>query len=591
MSVQTSVDNLYNEYTNELNERKIQISEERWKQVLLFRRHLYTKVELQKSTFQHTLKKLSDSFFQHEKKRYLTFSNFLISLQENQYKLSVQVAKLIYNAFDVLQKNQFDWRTFVYMLHVTSRDVNEDIVSLIKLAYRFHVGYIQDLDEPCNSSVKFQHLGRVFGMIIRPDKVQLVLELFDEVWSSHETLSRINNGGKESTLVTYSNFTNILVAISELNVNLETTSLQNSFEQEYFPYTLYKYRRCMRYMAHFVTLTSMKTKFRCLLEWKRIAKLQRRMRLFFGKYIERREHMFMSMAYTRLWEQAIIQNAAISIQRVIRTFIAKATSFYLWTEKASTILIQKTIRSFIAKCRVRHIRWKRQSAALTIQRCIRGSIGRHIARNRLLTYIDVRHLYILQQKEIQHHNEVIRKAIIMQRMYRHKINVRKFKESVAKKSREMEVVKAIESLQLEEETEQRIHEERVKVHAQESLKQYESERYNEARAAAAKDKVRQLHIRLLDKERYEKQRKEFELELQAREESKQTLIKDLNKKESEVCKELEKRCLHCLHSPETPLERKEGKNIRQRIKKRYVRRLELYFTYQFAYISQNWIFE
>ena len=569
MSVQTSVDNLYNEYTNELNERKIQISEERWKQVLLFRQHLYIKVELQKSTFQHTLRKLSDSFFQHEKKRYLTLPNFLISLKENQYnQLSVSMAKMIYNAFDVLKKNQFDWRTFVYMLHVTSRDVNEDIVSFIKLAYRFHVGHFQDLDESCHSGIKFQHLDRVFGMIVRPDKVQFILDLFDEVWSSHETLSRINNAGKESTMVTYLNFTKILEAISELNVNLEITSLQDSFEQEYFPYTLYKYRRCMRYMAHFVTLTSLKMKLRCLLEWKRIGKLQRRMRLFFGKYIERREHMFTSMAYSRLWEQAIIQNAAISIQRVIRTFIAKAASFHLWTVKSSTILIQKAIRSFIARCRVRHIRWKRQGAALTIQRCIRGSIGRHIARNRLLTYVDVRNLYILQQKEIEHHNEVIRKAIIMQRLYRHKITVRNFKESVAKKAREIEVVKAIESLQLEEETEQRIHEERMKVHAQESLKQYETDRYNEAKAAAAKDKVRQLHIRLLDKERYEKQRREFELELQAQEERRQTLIEDLNKKESEVCKELEKRCLHCLHSPETPLERKEGRNIRLRIKKR-----------------------
>lgn len=578
--------NIYQSYSKELDARRIQISEERWKHVLVFRRYLSTKVELERSTMQHTLRRLSDSFFYHEKKRYLTRPNFLISLKENELKLPPSIAKLIYEAFDVLQNNTFDWRTFIFMLHVTSRDIEEDVKIFIKLAYRFRVGLVIDLNEPCNSCIQFQDIGKVFEMILHPNKVQPTLALFDEVWSKNETSSRIDNAGQQMTpFVSYTNFEKVLEEITVLNMVNSDTSVKNAFEQEYFPYTLYKYRRCIRYMSHFVTLSSTKIKSRCLREWQRVSKLQRLMRDFFGKYIERRDHLMKALAYSCLWQQTIMQNAAISIQRIIRTHRANVTILTLRTERSAIILVQTSIRSFIAKCRIHHLRQEREDAALAIQRCIRGTIGRHLACNRLLTAIDVRRLYELEQEGMLRHEEVIRRAIVIQRMYRHKIATRKFSEAVEKKARERIVADAIQTLQVEEEREERIHREQIRVHAQVSLEKYEIERYNESKAAAAKDEVRKLHIRLLEKERYDKQRKETQLEIEMREKKRDAMTNKWIEKESDACNDLEKKCLHCLYSPETPSERKEGKKIRQMIKKRWVQIFNSTHLFNFTKLS------
>ena len=70
-----------------LNKRKIEVNEERWRNVLLFRKYLIQQQHGDENTILHALRKLSDSFFCYEKQRSISHPNFIICLKANKYKI------------------------------------------------------------------------------------------------------------------------------------------------------------------------------------------------------------------------------------------------------------------------------------------------------------------------------------------------------------------------------------------------------------------------------------------------------------------------------------------------------------------------
>ncbi len=565
--------NLYERYCDELKDRSIQTSEDRWKSVLLFRRYLFRQQDVNEVTIHHALRKISDSFFKNEKQRFISRPNFFICLKERKYHIPSTVLCSIYYSFDVLKRGEFDWRAFLFMLHITCRSVNENVRDHLKYAFKFYTGNFDDIDVPCDYQIKLQNLCAVIEMLIRPDKVHSIIKLFDDGWNKISLAMALKNVGNNNVpiipYISLRNFQMILEGTELLN-NVNSDSELERFEREYYPTTLFKHRREKRVMIEFIVMCRVKKKTEIFNEWRRTSKRMKRIHSILNSLSIRISFIVLSNAFSMLWNNTIRHLAAVGIQCAYSVYSAKVKATRKKIIKTSVIEIQKIGRGFIERQRFSIARQDRHNATVHIQRYIRGTLGRRVACNKKLTSIDMKQEQLKREKEEWHHCQTIKYAIKMQRILRRKSSQEAFRQALEKKQRELRVVKEMEEMLSKEEREQKIHTQQLKTHAEKSLYEWQTQQVVEEETAQMKDKVHNLHLRMKDKQRFEEEKQRQQRNVEYRKQMRHRLRKEWKQQEIEECQELLQHCLLCLRSPETPSERRRGKEIKKMIKSRYV---------------------
>ena len=561
---------LYDEYDQELKYRRVKVNEERWTHALNFRKCTMEHGRWQGTTVFHSLRKLSDSFFRYEKKRYISRPNFILCLNQNNIPIDGSHAYSIYDSFDSLQKNEFDWRIFVFMLFVTFQCVQKDVKFLLRYAFRFYVGHICDIDSPCNSEVQLRNLGSVLDMLIRPDRVDAMIVCFDEEWrrstgvmgkSAHITCSI-------SFKITYDTFSRMLEKIAIFNVQESDDTYLKRFEQEYYSSALYKHRRCLRYMDYFIVLNLSKIKRDTLSQWRNIVKLRKRARWLCNSINRRISIAMLKHALEKLWYNIIIHVASIVIQCAYRVSSAKSKITQKRTIMLSATIIQKRYKGYSARVIFANRRANRINAVICMQRCIRGRIGRHLAHQRRLTLIDKKRLEMFKEAELNYFIQIEQCAITIQRRFRNKSAQQRFYDIVEKKRRELRVISEMNSLLIEKEKEKMIQKRQSQIFAKNVFDQKRNQLMVQRKTKIDKDRLQALHLKMKDKQKLEMESLRYKQNFEFIKRMKEKLKKEYCEKADQDCQTLKKQYSLCLRSPENTSERKKNREMRKRINER-----------------------
>ena len=555
---------LCQEYKDELFNRKIKVVEERWKNVLLFRKILLQKVH--EHNLVHEVRKLSDLFFRHEKKRYISSPTFTTCLKAQQYKINESSTMTLYHSFDILWKNEFDWRTFIYMLKITLEGIDEDFASLVQFAFQCHLGRFDGIYSPCQCKIKVQNIHQVLEMLVRPDMVHPVEKFFiDEIANNVSTqYFRRGRSPVRSSFVSY----NVFVATLKKFVSKTEYHDIKSFQQKYYPMAFFKYRRCLRYMTHFVEINSRKMIFATFRQWKSFTSRVTRIRSILNSITSRTSNSLLVNAMHLLWENAIINSAANAIQYAWRSCAAKNAMREKQFTKWCALCIQKVFRGSKTRQQFCSIKSRRHYSAIQIQRCVRKTLALHIFQNKLQTIMDLKHQQCVHEKQIQHDCQLRQNAIIIQRRYRDKLAQRTFHEAVNKKQREFKVIAEMQQMLAEEENEEKIHEKQTIVYKRDSLSQWLESKNIERHTVINVGKAQKLHLQIRGKKYEQREADKKREHMEDVEHRKQKLKEDMFTKELQDADAFARHCSLCIRVPETALERKLGRELKQKIKRR-----------------------
>ena len=158
----------------------------------------------------------------------------------------------------------------------------------------------------------------------------------------------------------------------------------------------------------------------------------------------------------------------------------------------------------------------------------------------------------------------------MQRMFRETSSRLAFKRAVEKKQREMKVAVAMKAMQSEEEAEERIYSQQLQTHAKNALDELQIQEATEENIIQAKNKVQKLHLKMIDERQIAEEKLRQQREIEYREITREKLRDEWKQKEKRDCETFANNCLNCVRAPETSSERRFGREIKTKIKRRYV---------------------
>jgi hypothetical protein len=235
---------------------------------------------------------------------------------------------------------------------------------------------------------------------------------------------------------------------------------------------------------------------------------------------------------------------------------------------SSSTLIQKLFRKYIANRSVLMLKSKRTFAAIELQRFLRGCQGRNLAKKNWLTLLDMERIRSEKEHEEEHLRLTTSYAIRTQRRFRAKRARRNFNEAVEKAKRELEVRRAMARRKAECEMEHLIYQKQLFEHYEKFQKESHQHESEMERIEKQKLEIKLLHRKLEDRRRREEEEARCVRNKEYKEFLKHKLEEEWKLKEDERCEGYKRHCLTCLKHPEIQDERRAGKRIRARIKRR-----------------------
>lgn len=570
------------EYWNKRRERESKISEERWRLIIKLYKCLMCRQSTSESFSLHTsIRNLSSSFYKLEKGRFISRPNFLSCLQNHKCNTSHSFANDLYSVFDVLGRDAFDWRVFLFMLNVVIKP-NLDSKDDLKLAFCFFIGRLLDIDAPYSDSIRLQNLRVVIEPLVRPDRMVELLEDFDNAWS---TVSLSMNTSKlvqavdcsKGILISYSCFE---LMVEQLACCRKTTVEQklgkgllctiiNTFEERYYPTTLLKHRRLVWTIQQSVLALTTRAKYDSFIHWRQIAFRRRNMRDIFKRISDQITHRMLSEAMVLITRFAMKSIALYDIQRVGRGFLGRVDAKIKLITKSLVIQIQSNVRGFVQRKRFTMLLLQRIHAAIDLQRCIRGYLGRRLTMNKLLTSIDQERIDLAHEYEMRYLNHISATAIMIQRHFRARLALKRLRESIAKKNRENEVNRKMKESQAAHTMERNIYKEQLSKHYDCIKQGWNVQKTIHDKNAEQKVKIKELHRKITYEQHQDVEKEKIEKDLQHNNFLKQKVINEWKHEKEQKCKSYEEYCIQSLRSPATSVEITFGRKIRKRIKQRY----------------------
>jgi len=179
--------------------------------------------------------KLYRSLFKLEKQRFVSRPNFLLCLR-NLKDHELRVAVNLYNSFDIYAQHKFDWRAFAFMMYV-SCNPECGCKDYLKKSYKYFIGSISlDINSPCDRQIRLKDLPTIIDPLIRPDRKEELLKLFDEAWCTTSKISLENiindlSMEKGSIVLSYQTFERM---IEQPILSIKMKRIQNRGQQYLF---------------------------------------------------------------------------------------------------------------------------------------------------------------------------------------------------------------------------------------------------------------------------------------------------------------------------------------------------------------------
>jgi len=544
------------EYWIENQERRLRLCNERWRLVKELHQHRFS------------ISGFSDYCFTQERTRFITRVTFKEALSE--YNIPYHLITSICNSFDVSGQGKLDWRAIVFMLH-TIRHPDSEPSNDLDNVFKFYTGKgLIDIDVPCKNRIRLREVEKIFGFIIRPDRIDEVLDEFNSIWTSvvlksqNETM-RVS---KEAIHTYYEKLTNdnLYVSYKMFKTVCETlASTSPPFEDNYYPPFLVKIRRSAWLMKHALETLSIKAMETAILRWKEIAFKRKCIQTQLSMILNKIQAQRLSRGFGKVKRHALNCIALVEIQRLWRGHHGRLRTFFEWKKHERIIQIQSLFRGIQGRSFCAALIKKRNQAASKIQRAYRGHLGRRLVLKRMLTRLDQQRLIARKKLELRQLYITTVCATKMQRKFREKMKMKRYEEMVERRRRELIVKQEMKERQLVTKQQNDIYQRQV-------LEHYEKKKREESQQKIIQERTRNQIYLLHKKQFIDHQTHQLGMETRRRVEQNQHLryqrTEEWKRKIERGGESRRKYCHDCLKSPETKSERKFRRHVKTLIKKR-----------------------
>ena len=574
-SSKTELSNIHNVYPRGYVERDVAAQDNMWRSAL----HLQDMIfgdggqcfEKRKGKLRRDL---HDSFFEVASKRFVSkpqFKGCLLKVSrgyrhrlagDEKFNASLDS---VYNSFDVLSTEAFDWRRFLFYFHFASdptKTVKEQLVSAFSI----------NADK---SWINLQDLGNILFPLVKADAITGILCEMDEAWAQATASKPKIDGNLGSTSVTVTLFHEML----------ELDCLQRYFCQSgsswgrgvIFPVCIYRWEaelynetllqlvtssRREKTMTEKLGRDRHRTKLNVWVQWLNYARYHGLMRSIFDKITCRMKYRRKSRGLRALSEWTKGQRAALNIQRVGRGYVGRIEARNRRNIFSSATMIQTHFRMYLARKACNVLSSKYLWAVVEVQRRIRGALGRRLALKKLLTLVGQKHASNVKERARLELERGVWCLTRLQAFWRRKMATAKAAELREKMQRESRIQRAMETDRKLFLRERQIYERQLERFYKSIREEYENCIHIESKVSHDQMKVRTLRRRL----------KNDELQSAEPDNSEYLATEEWkNQWEAKIesgVKEVKSHCIHCLDQPDNSVEKRTRENVLGRVKGR-----------------------
>lgn len=459
-SSKSELSKIHKVYPSDYVERDITTQDKMWRSVLHLQDVIFDNGEQQWSTYRRgkLMRDLHDYFFQLATRRFISRSNFeccvLKASRGNRHATANDEEELVialdsvYNSFDVLCKEAFDWRRFLFYFHFTS-DPRKSAKDQLLSAFA-KIGK--------KSCIELQDLGLVLFPLVKADATTYILEVLDEAWAQVKASRQEIDENLGSTKVTIEMFQQML----------ELKGLQRFFDQSTSPWgrgRIFPVNIC-QWEEEFYNETSLqlvrvsrrsetisdkldrdncRTKLCMWRQWLDYAKYQGSLRFILNKINHRIDMRRKSRGLLAFSQWAMRDHSALEIQRVGRGFLGRIVARNRWMVFTSATMIQTHFRMYLARKQLNILSSMYHWAIVEVQRNIRGALARRLALKKLLTLVEQEHLRNVKERERLEMERGVWYLTKLQGLWRRKMASAKILELRRKRQREIQLQRAMET--------------------------------------------------------------------------------------------------------------------------------------------------
>lgn len=526
---------------------------------------------------------LYESFYKMESKRCISKPNFITCITE----LLQQTTKgginrsigtsldALYDTFDVSGNNCLNWRRFLFYLHVMSKPAL-DCRQQLRHAFSFiasHDGL--DNKTSAKASINVHELGAVLHPLVRADCINSAISLMDEAWSTVMSSRNWEAGSHASTKISIEAFEQMLSQTSISNLLGQSATMWGRFqyfpvfvsrwEEEYYNTRLHELirgERILESVTHKLQRDDCRVKHSIWLEWRAYTLYQQSLRFSLNS-IE--TTVTKKMKYRGLyafmnWSSRTA--AALTIQCVSRGHWGRKHATGLWTIKQSAIAIQCLARMYFAKKILHELSALHNWAVITVQRIIRGALGRRLVYKRLMYLVEREHLRNMKEKNRLLMFRGIWSVTKLQSYLRKNKAARHTDKLRATRQRESDIRHAMEARCEKFRKERKVYKKQLEEYYRSKKDEYLKNLNIQSKVARDQVSVRTLRRKLKNDEL--KNAKPDLTESIQTEEWKE----NWEMKISEGVEDIKQHCAHCLKRPDNRAEKKIGSQVKKRIKLR-----------------------
>ncbi|KAL7531216.1 hypothetical protein ACHAXR_003907 [Thalassiosira sp. AJA248-18] len=580
-SSKLELSNIHKVYPNHYVERDVTAQDRMWRSVL----HLQEVVfgngdqwsEYRKNKF---LRDLHEQFSQLAIKRFISRPNFEFCLLKASRGYGHRTAKdenlvmaleSVYNSFDVLSKESFDWRRFLFCLHFVlhpKKTAKEQLLSAFsKISNKAYI----DL----------QDLSLIIYPLVKANATRDVLAVMDEAWAQVKASQQEMDENLGSTKLTIHMFQKMLE-----REDLQTFFVQSKsawgrgrifpvhiyqWEEDFYNETLkqlVKVTRREETIAQKLNRDNCRTKLTVWRQWLEYTRYQSSLRSILNKINHRMDLRRKSRGLSAFSQRAINHNAALEIQRVGRGFLGRNIARKLMMIFLSATMIQTHSRMLLAKKRLNELSSRYIWAIIEVQRHIRGALGRRLALRKLLTLVEQEHLKNVKERERLDMVRGVWCLTRLQAFWRRKQATAKSDELRQQRQREILIRRAMETERKQFLRERHIYERQLEDFYRSMKDEHDTSKQIHSKVTQDQVKVRTLRRRLKNEEL--KNAEPDNSEHFATEKWKS----DWEAKIESGVADMKTHSIHCLDQPDNSAEKQTRATIRKRVKGRVPQVLE-----------------
>jgi hypothetical protein len=424
--LQSSADELkriHLEYASESIARDVAFQDSMWEAAT----KLYTTImsfdsALPKHRRNRFIPDLYETFFKMESNRSISRPNFVtcmtdffqhINTTSNKVNCSIALHfDALYDKFDVLSNNSFNWRRFLFYLHLVSHPTLDCRQQLLH-AFSF-IGSHDGLDgcTSARASVDIHDIRTLLFPLVRADSIDSVVALIDQAWSNVISSKDLDGRKLAPTKITFDVFRLMLADENISGLFAQSASKWGRFDS--FPVCISRWedelynKTLLRLVRDERTKMTVQDKLQrdgnqmkrlVWTEWQAYKLHQQALRSIFNSINARMIDRRMYQGLHAFVDWSTRSRAALTIQRVSRGYSGRTVAAGRLNVKLSAITIQCLARSYFAKKKLRHLSADYYGAVITLQRIIRGALGRRLAFKKLMTLLEQEHLKNMQERD------------------------------------------------------------------------------------------------------------------------------------------------------------------------------------------------